>query len=1106
MGRRWLSAFVSFAMVLVGVPAGHVPAAAVSSSVVISQVYGGGGNSGAPYTNDFVEIFNRGLTLVDLTGMSIQYTSATGTGNFGSATNLITPLSGFLAPGQYVLVQEASNAAVGVPLPAPFITDATPINMSATGGKVALVSSTTPLGCNGGSTPCSPAALAMIVDLIGWDGANFFEGAAAPATSNTTADLRNESGCVDTDNNSADFTAAIPAPRNTLSPLHVCGVDQPPAVASTTPASGASGVALDANIAITFSEPVTTTGDWATITCATSLAHTATTTGGPTTFTLDPAANFAANEACTVTVLAANITDQDTSDPPDNMTVDYVFTFQTADVFTCGDPATRIHDVQGSGTATPLAGATVIVEGVVVGDYQQPGGFSGFYVEEEAADADADPLTSEGIFVFNASFAVSAGDLVRVRGTATELSGLTEITSVNAVSICSTGASVPATAVSLPVANVSDLERYEGMLVSFDQTLTATEVFTLGRFGEVSLSGVGRLYTPTAITTPGAAAIAQLAQNNRSRIVLDDGNNLQNIDPTLYPQGGLSASNTLRVGDTLAGLTGVMDYRFNTYRIQPVGPITFLHTNPRTPAPAPVGGNLKVASFKVINFFNADGLGGGFPTPRGATTLFEFQRQLAKEVSALTAINADIVGLMELENDAPPNSAIEDLVAALNATMGAGTYSFIDTGVIGTDAIKVALIYKPAAVTPTHAYQIITSATDPRFIDTLNRPSLAQTFTQNATGQKLTVVVNHLKSKGSACPGDPDTGDGQGNCNLTRTAAAAALVDWLATDPTGSGDPDFLLIGDMNSYTFEDPITTFTSGGFTNLVRTFGGLGAYSYVFSGESGYLDHGLATASLAAQVTSATDWHINPDEPVVLDYNTEFKTTNQITTFYDPGPYRSSDHDPVVIGVHFNTAPTANAGGPYSGVPFGPVTFSGSATDPDGALETLTYAWDFDYDGSTFTADATGVNLRNPTHTYTAVGTYTVALRVTDTSGDSSPIATATVTIALPTATEGKIQGTQTWSGGIKTKLNVESKNGEIKGSIFFDGDGRTYESTRFDSMIVTGADATVYGAFGSVTFRLDVHDGGREGTDTLRLQTTDGYDSGVLSQPRGELLVK
>jgi uncharacterized protein len=972
--------------------------------------------------------------------------------------------------------------------------------------------------------------------------------------------------------------------------------DQAPFISATSPLDGAASVALDSNITVTFSEPVNVSAGWFTINCAVSLGHAATTSGGPTTFTLDPGANFAPNESCTVTVVAANVTDQDANDPPDTMTTTYSFTFQTADVLVCGDPATRIHDVQGSGQTSPLTGSVVTIEGVVVGDYQTPAvEFGGFYLEEESADADADPLTSEGIFVFDNGFgvAVNAGDVVRVRGRATEFSGLTEIASINAVRVCATGASVSATPVSLPVTDVNDLERFEGMLVSFDQTLTATEVFNLGRFGEVSLSGVGRLYTPTAVTTPGAAAIAQELENDRSRIILDDGNNQQNIDPTRYPQGGLTASNTLRVGDTLPSLTGVMDFRFGFYRIQPVGPLSFDHDNPRTAAPDAVGGNLRVATFNVLNFFNGDGLGGGFPTSRGATTLAEFERQRAKEVSALSAINADVVGLSEIENDASPNSAIEDLVAGLNAATGAGTYSFINTGVIGTDAIKVAFIYKPAAVTPVGAFKVMTSSVDPRFIDTLNRPSLAQTFQQNASGQKLTLVVNHLKSKGSDCNsvGDPDTGDGQGNCNKTRAAAAAALLSWIATDPTGSGDPDFMLIGDMNSYAFEDPITTFTSGGLTDLVAAFEGADAYSYVFDGESGYLDHALANSTLVAQITGETHWHINPDEPTVLDYNTEFKTSNQINTFYSPGPYRSSDHDPVIVGVHFNMAPTAStggpyvvaeggnttlgasgtdpegdtltyawdldnngtfeaagqnvtfsaavldgpstwtvrvrvsdgdqatvatttvtvqnvaptgsAGGPYTGVPFGPVTFAGSATDPAGPRDTLTYAWDFEYEG-TFAADASGVELKTPSHTYAAPGAYTVALRVTDDDGGVSSLATATVTIGAPTKTEGKIEGTPKWGDLIKTKINVDSKNGEIKGRIQIEGDGRNYDSTRLDSIVVVGSDATVYGAFGDVSFRLDVHDGGKDG-DTLRLRTTDGYDTGVLAQPRGELTV-
>ena len=268
------------------------------------------------------------------------------------------------------------------------------------------------------------------------------------------------------------------------------------------------------------------------------------------------------------------------------------------------------------------------------------------------------------------------------------------------ITVCATGVGVTATTIGLPVAAMADFERYEGMRVNFSQTLTANETFTLGRFGEVKLASGGRLFNPTAITTPGAAAIAQQDLNNRRSFVLDDGDNQQNIDPTIYPSGGLSALNTLRSGYTVAGLNGVFDERFSTYRLQPVGSVSFAADNPRTSAPAAHGGNLDVSSFNVLNYFNGDGLGGGFPTARGATTPFEFQRQREKIISAIKIIDADILGLSEIENDAPPNSAIEDLVRGLNHATAPGTYAFIDTGVVGTDAIKVAFIYKPASVTP----------------------------------------------------------------------------------------------------------------------------------------------------------------------------------------------------------------------------------------------------------------------------------------------------------------------------------------------------------------------------------------------------------------------
>ena len=190
-----------------------------SPDIVISQVYGGGNNSGAPLRNDFIELFNRGGTTVSLSGWSVQYTSATGTGNFGLNTTALPAVS--LAPGQYFLVQESGGTTNGAPLPT---ADATgTINMSATGGKVLVANTTTGLACNGGSTACSAAQLAQIVDLVGYDGANFFEGSsAAPTLSNSTANIRKGAGCQDTNDNAADFTAGAPAPRNTATDVAPC--------------------------------------------------------------------------------------------------------------------------------------------------------------------------------------------------------------------------------------------------------------------------------------------------------------------------------------------------------------------------------------------------------------------------------------------------------------------------------------------------------------------------------------------------------------------------------------------------------------------------------------------------------------------------------------------------------------------------------------------------------------------------------------------------------------------------------------------------------------------------------------------------------------------
>ncbi|MGH3136501.1 MAG: ExeM/NucH family extracellular endonuclease, partial [Gaiellaceae bacterium] len=574
----------------------------------------------------------------------------------------------------------------------------------------------------------------------------------------------------------------------------------------------------------------------------------------------------------------------------------------------CGDGAeTSIHMIQGSGLTSPVVGAQHVIEGVVGGDFEGTSGLNGFFVQEEDADADADPLTSEGLFVFfPASPGVQAGDLVRVLGTVTEFNGLTEITTVTGSAICSSGNSVTASSASLPLATSTSLEPLEGMLTSFAQTLTATETFTLGRFGEVVLSSGGRLFTPTQIVAPGAPAIAMQAANDLNRIQLDDGSNTQN--PAVVPY--LAPDNTLRIGDTIAGVTGVLSFGFGAYELHPTGSVAFVRANARPTGPPAVGGSLRIGASNVLNYFTTLDTGPPVCGPlanldcRGANSVLEFDRQRAKLVSALTKLDADIVGLTELENNAT-DAPIADLVAGLNDATAAGTYAYIATGAIGTDAIRVGIVYKPAEVTPVGAYAILDSSVDPQFIDTKSRPVLAQSFRENGTDDVLTVAVNHLKSKGSDCNdvGDPDTGDGQGNCNLTRTSAADALVDWLAADPTASGSPDRLIIGDLNSYAQEDPIAAIESAGYTNLVGSLVGAGAYSFVFQAQSGTLDYALASPSLAAKVVSADEYHVNADEPIVLDYNTEF---GRPPVLFNPDEFRAADHDPVLVGICEGTRP--------------------------------------------------------------------------------------------------------------------------------------------------------------------------------------------------------
>ncbi len=595
----------------------------------------------------------------------------------------------------------------------------------------------------------------------------------------------------------------------------------------------------------------------------------------------------------------------------------------------CGDPGlTFVYEIQGNGLSSPIVGTEVAIEAIVVGDFQNNaspdnGNLNGFHVQEEDAESDGNAATSDGIFVFApGSIDVSIGDHIRVRGTVSEFNSMTEIGGVSLLLQCSTGNALPtAAALSLPVASVDDFEPFEGMAVTFPQALYISEYFNFDRFGEIVLTSERHL-TPTAEFEPGPDSVQAAQDFLLDRITLDDGRSAQNPDPAIHPNGNVfDLNNLFRGGDTVQNVTGVMDYSFNLYRIQPTAGADYTSVNPRTAQPDDVGGSLKVASFNVLNYFTTIDTGAFICGPagdqecRGADDANELARQRAKIIAALTAIDADIVGLIEIENH-PADVPTADLVSGLNDVFGAGTYDYIATSAIGTDAIRLAIIYKPASVTPLGAHAVLDSTVDPRFIDTKNRPALAQSFFDYSTGGIFTVGVNHLKSKGSDCNdvGDPDLGDGAGNCNLTRKAAAEALVDWLATDPTGSGDGDFLIIGDLNSYDKEDPIDSIKAGpddilgtadDYTDMVFQFQGEDAYSYVFDGQLGYLDHALANAGLTGQVTGVVDWHINSDEPDLIDYDTSFKQPAQ-DAIYAPDAYRSSDHDPVIIGLDLEISP--------------------------------------------------------------------------------------------------------------------------------------------------------------------------------------------------------
>ncbi|GAA2144230.1 hypothetical protein GCM10009844_17540 [Nocardioides koreensis] len=812
--------------------------------LVISEAYGGGGNSGSTYKNDFVELYNPTSSAISVEGWSVQYRSAG-----GAAAGAVTTLSGSVPAGGHYLVQEAAGSGGTTDLPTPDATGT--IAMGGTGFQVWLADTTTALTPPAGNVP---AGTTGIVDFLGAGGsAASFETAASPAPSNTNAVARSAAGA-DTDSNAADFTAGAPTPE-------------------------------------------------------------ASTTAPP-------------------------------PPPPPVTTVDKT-----------------IAEVQGTGSASPFAGddnTYVRTRGVVTAAYPT-GGFYGFVIQTPGTGSgdDATPGASDAVYVYQKSGGVAGhvGDYVEVTGLVTEFGGLTELTydpsdSHSAVTVL-TGDHAPVAplATALP-ASATDREAHESELLDVSgQHFTVTNNYTTNQYAEIGLAaGDTPLVAPTETTdAQDTAGIAAATEANAARaITLDDGASIN-----FLPYGGgasqdiplpwLSPTNPVRVSSAATFHEPViLDYRNNTWKFQPTHQVTdegtdvvtFSDTRTENAAPRDVGGDLRLATFNVLNYFNTTGVdyvaAGGSCTfyddrddnhvtdrdcgdtgPRGAAEDDDLVRQRDKIVTAINTMDADIVSLEEIENsvalgEADRDDALASLVDALNAAAGSTRWAFAPSPDAADlppleeqDVIRTAFIYDPGTVDLVGASDVLTGST--AFHNA--RQPLAQTFKPHGAADDTTfgVIVNHFKSKGSGT----DDGTGQGNANPDRVAQAEALATFADDFKAERGISKLFLTGDFNAYTMEDPIQKLEEKGYTNLESDTPD--EWSYNFSGMAGSLDHVFANAEALGDVTGVDIWNINADEAVAFEYS---RHNYNATDFYATDQFRASDHDPEVIGIDVPGFPTESS----------------------------------------------------------------------------------------------------------------------------------------------------------------------------------------------------
>ena len=616
------------------------------------------------------------------------------------------------------------------------------------------------------------------------------------------------------------------------------------------------------------------------------------------------------------------------------------------------EPVTKtIAEIQGTGTQSPLTGSTVTTRGKVTAAFPT-GGLNGYYIQTPGTGGDltaTNHAASDGIFVYSPATvgSVATGDYVQVTGTVAEYYGMTQLNVTAAAGLTKPTEAAPEvkpTIFTLP-ATESFRESLEGMLLAPQGPLTVSDNYSLNQYGEIGLAGgTTPLVQPTAVEPYGSAGYTAVVADNAARgIKLDDGsstNFLKDATTKAEVLPYLTTADPVRVGSPVTFTTNVvLGYANNSWKLQPLTHLTQANkatVQPaglgatRTEAPAPVGGNLKIASFNVLNYFptTGDTLSGctfyedrdGNPITvrsgcgaRGAANAENFKRQQDKIVAAISKSGADVVTLMEVENSAQfgksRDDALAKLVEALNiATPGIWDYVRSPANappLADEDMIRTAFIYKKAAAEPV-GESIIHNDT---VAFASARKPLAQVFKPvgGGAGTEFIAIANHFKSKGSAATPD-DTDKGQGASNLARTAQAQSLLAFSDELQKSKGTDKVFLVGDFNSYGKEDPINVLTGAGYVNQddkAKNADGSAKHSYLYGGLVGSLDHVLASPAANAVVTGADIWNINSVESVALEYS---RYNNNVTNYYVPDQFRASDHDPVVVGLDLESTPAS------------------------------------------------------------------------------------------------------------------------------------------------------------------------------------------------------